>query len=235
MRWIWSISVMLVICVVGATGTVTAEPSLLGYTGLVFAPTADTVPRNRFNASWHVDTEFFDTSSSYTVTYGLREGIEISISRFPRAVAGASTTLINLKVGIKEPGLGQKIQVAAGITDITDESKGRKFYGRVEGGTRAYLVFSTSLWQAKQNHQKESDLQVVRGHLGLIAGSGRNNLFVALEARLVRPLSIFGEVFDNDYNVGARLEVLPQVTLEGKVINLRNPDVIIGVSYNQRW
>ncbi|GBC99326.1 hypothetical protein HRbin17_01848 [bacterium HR17] len=235
MCWMRRGLVALTLCVAGVVGAVKAEPSLFGYTGLVFAPTADTVPRNRFNASWHVDTEFVDTSSSYTMAYGLQEGIEISVSRFPRAIAGASTTLLNLKVRIREPELGRNVQVAAGITDITDESKGRRFYGRVEGGTRAYLVLSAPLWQARRRRQDASDIHIVRGHLGFVAGRGRSNLFAALEAQLVRPLSIFGEVFDNDYHVGARLAVLPRVTLEGKVVNLRDPDVIIGVSYNQRW
>lgn len=219
----------------GSFGLVGAEPSLLGYTGLVFAPTAETVIQNRFSASLHIDTEFVETSSTYSLIYGLRDGIEVGLSRLPSAIAGSSTTLLNLKVRIEEPSLGRNIKVAVGITDITDESKGRNFFGRVAGGMRAYLVFSAPLWKSEKSEQGEMKVQVLRGHVGLIAGRGRSNLFAAVEAQLVRPLSIFGEIFDNDYHVGARLQVLPRVTLEGKVVNLRDPDVVVGVSYNQRW
>lgn len=234
MRWLVRGLAVLIAVGCSAVGRVAAEPSFFGYTGLVFAPTANTVPHNRFNASWQVDTELVDTSSVFTVAYGLREGLEISLSRFPRAIAGASTTLLNLKVRIEEPSLGRNVRLAAGITDITDESKGRTFFGRVEGGTRAYLVASAPLWQSERRRD-ESDVQAVYGHLGFIAGRGRSNLLAGLEFRLVRPLSIFGEIFDNDYHVGARLEVLRRVTLVGRVINLRDPDVVVGVSYNQKW
>lgn len=229
--------VLLAILGWGLWGTAQAEPALFGYTGLVFVPTPDTVPRNRFNAAWHVDTEVVEANAFYTVAYGLRDGVELSLSRFPRAIAGASTTLLNLKVRIEEPSLGRRVRVAAGVVDLTDESKGRAFFGRIAGGTRAYLVAGAPLWQARPTKKRRqlSDAQALWGYLGFVAGRGRSNLFAALEARLVRPLSIFGEVFDNDYHVGARLEVLPRVTVEGKVVNLRDPDVLVGVSYNQRW
>ncbi len=228
MRW----SVVSVMVVLWGTAAY-SDPSFLGYTGLFFAPTADTIPARRFNASWRVDTEFLDTSSTYSVAYGLMDQVELSFVRLPSGVAGIATSLVNLKVRITEPVFGKQVKVAAGLIDIADESKNLIFLGRVNGGTRGYLVANGVLWEPKK--KKEQDIQFVRGHLGFAGGRGRNNLFIGLEAQLVKPLTLIGEVFDNDYNVGARLQVTKHVSLDGFVVNLRDPDVIVGTSYNQRW
>lgn len=228
MRWL-VISAMVALWGVAAY----ADPSFLGYTGLFFAPTADTIPARRFNASWWVDTEFVETSSTYSVAYGLIDQAEVSFVRLPGGVAGVTTSLVNLKLRITEPVFGKQVKVAAGLIDIADESKNLTFLGRVNGGTRGYLVASGVLWEPKK--KKEQDIQLVRGHLGFAGGRGRNNLFIGLEAQLMEPLTLIGEVFDNDYNVGARLQVTKRISLDGFVVNLREPDVVVGISYNQRW
>ncbi len=229
----WARSVLVGVVVALWCVAVGAEPSFLGYTGLVFVPTADTLAARRLNAAWRVDTEAIDFSSTYTVAYGVLEQLELSFVRLPSSIAGSSTSLLNLKLRFDQPLFGKHTQVAAGLIDVADESKNLIFFGRVNGGTRGYLVASGDLW--KSQPRNGNDTFLVRGHMGFIAGRGRNNLFVGAEVHLAPSLSLFGEVFENDYNVGATLRLTRRISVEGFVVNLRDPDVIVGISYNQRW
>lgn len=195
-------------------GSVMAEPSLNGYTGLLRLPTADVQPAQTY-AVGVTSSELQDWDDfGYYGTFGIGSQTEAGLMLWRDDDSAGNATFLHLKRALSDE--GERPQIAAGIFDLGDDIE-----------TTVYLVAS---W-AQGNVVGEVDGRTVR-FLNLHAGFGAGQIqdfFFGADVRLGENLIVMGEFVDDDVNLGVRLSPSPGFTVDAGLMDV--DDLAVNVSY----
>jgi hypothetical protein len=206
---------------------VAAAPSLGGYTGLLFVPTASTLGDTDYNIAYF---SLGDDSHVWTGNLGMKGGFELGITRVKydsgyelkgfgaqdAFFMGNNTeeTLLNAKYNFRPQTSAHKPGLAVGVADATGEID-----------TTAYVVATQSLSKV----YKPNNPQL---HVGI--GSGMFDGFFAGVSATYSKLTLMGEYDSRDINLGARLAVTNDFRIHAGWINGLD-DLAIGASFNKMF
>lgn len=170
----------------GLATAASAVPTLLGPTGFLVTPTAETLQANDFNFMLYGIEH--SNSTGYTLNYGVRPNLEVGFTRLP-----AQQTIINAKYAFQPEG-ESKVGLAFGAIDATDQVN-----------ASIYAVASTKFYPG--------DLYGVdnfHANLGIAAGSDSRSpitlhgLFGGLSFDLAKLVTLMVEDDGSTINYGAR-------------------------------
>jgi len=211
--------VFSLLVLLGLPAAVAAAPSLLGPTGLVLIPTAETLGMTGFNvgASGIRVDDGPDQSALYG-NVGLQPGLEVGFIREKSEGSGAET-LLNAKARLFKPPLG-RISVAAGMMDITDQTD-----------RTPYLVLSHTLGAGVLTSVGPVTLPQL--HIG-VGGGMIDGLFAGVSTTVNQRVGVMAEYDGDHVNLGARMPLTLKVdatvaTLDG----LKN--LAGGLSFSSPW
>ncbi len=192
-----------------------AEPALRGYSGLLLAPTADALNRNQYSVSLN-SSEISDFEDrGYILNYGLQDNIEGGLL-WLHPEYGSTETLINIKHRF-EQGSARRASLAVGVTDLTDEID-----------TSVYVVATKEFGQPVATIGGRP-VHMLRVHAGI--GSGMlEDFFFGAEARLGRRMTLMAEHVNDQINVGARLRLWRNFTIDAGLLDM--DDFALSLSYN---
>jgi hypothetical protein len=195
------------------------SPSLLGPTGLLRTPNADSLGMAQFAVG--VTGISADEPGDQTLLYGtvgLLPGLELGVTRYDIEEAATETT-VNAKLRVLGP-LPGRVTVAVGVDDITDQLD-----------RSAYVVASHTLGAGLLTRFGQVTSPQV--HVGV--GGGRfDGLFAGVSTTVGRRVGLLAEYDGEDVNIGVRLPVAPRV--EGTVAALDGlEDLALGVSFSSPW
>ena len=195
---------------------VSAEPSMMGYSGLLMVPTTDTVKDGGYNVAIS-SSELSDWDDrAYIANFGLRNGLEAGIWWWHPG-GGGNETVLNVKYQF-ESGAPGRPSLAVGVSDITDEID-----------TALYLVASKDIGHSVRATVDRKPVSLLTLHGG-IGGGGIDDFFFGLEARLADRLTLIAEHFNDDLSVGARLRLWRHVAVDAGYISTK--DWSANLSYN---
>ncbi len=198
-----------------AIGTAGAEPALPGYSGLLMAPTADALNRNQYSVSLNSSEVSDFEDRGYILNFGLADDIEGGLLWF-HPEHGPSRTLINIKHRF-ERGSARRASLAVGVADLTDEVD-----------TSVYVAATKQLGR-QVGIISGRPVHMLRVHAGV--GSGMfDDFFFGAEARLGRRMTLMAEHVNDQVNVGARLRLWQNFTVDAGVLDM--DDVAVSLSYN---
>ncbi|MFP3903560.1 MAG: hypothetical protein ACLFWB_04870 [Armatimonadota bacterium] len=188
---------------------VSAEPSMVGYTGLLNVPTADVLSENAYNLAIS-SSELSDWDDrGYAGNVGFQDGIEAGIFVM-RPEEGSGETIVNIKHQFQAPEPG-RASLAVGISDLTDEFD-----------TSVYVVGTKPL---------QGEILGTRMTLhGGFGGGWIDGLFLGIEAELNPSFSAIAEHFNNDVSVGARWHIHDHFTVDGGY--MQTDEWALNISYN---
>jgi hypothetical protein len=205
---------------------VAAAPSLGGYTGLLFVPTASTLGNTDYNIAYF---SLGDDSHVWTGNIGLKGGFELGIARVKYdsdysmepfstesffSSYGTEETLLNAKYNFRPQTSAHKPGLAVGVADATGEID-----------TTAYVVATQSLSKV----YKPNNPQL---HVGI--GSGMFDGFFAGVSATYSKVTLIGEYDSHDINLGARLAITNDFRIHAGWINGLD-DLAIGASFNKMF
>ena len=198
-----------------AIGGGAAEPALRGYSGLLLLPTADSLNRNQYNVSLNSSeiTDFEDRS--YIFNYGLADDIEGGLLWF-HPERGPTETLINIKYRF-ERGTSRRASLAVGVADLTDQLD-----------TSVYVIATKEVGEPVGSIGGHP-VHMLRVHAGI--GSGMfDDFFFGAEARLAERLTLMAEHVNDQINVGARLRLWRNFTVDAGWLDA--DDLAVALTYN---
>jgi hypothetical protein len=208
---------------------VAAAPSLGGYTGLLFVPTASTLGNTDYNfAYFSLGDHEGDNSHVWTGNFGFKGGFELGIARVKSGCdyelkgaqaqdgyfssCGIEETLLNAKYNFRPQTSAHKPGLAIGVIDATGEID-----------TTAYVVATQSL----ANVYKPNRPQL---HVGI--GSGMLDGFFAGISTSYSKLTLMGEYDTHNVNLGARYAVNNEIRLHAGWIDGLD-SLAVGASFNK--
>jgi len=191
------------------------EPSLMGYTGLLLAPTADTLGDRQYNVAI-ASTEAHDWDDrAYLANFGLQPGLEAGVQWW-HPEYGGSETLLNLKYRFQPPTPG-RASLAVGVSDVTDELN-----------TAVYFVASQELGQSV-GQLDGKPVSLLRVHGG-ISGGWIDDFFFGAELRLGERLTVMAEHINDDVNLGVRMHPWRNFTVDAGLLDM--DEWAANISYN---
>ncbi len=191
------------------------EPSLMGYTGLLLAPTADTLGDRQYNVAI-ASTEAQDWDDrAYLANFGLQPGLEAGVQWW-HPEYGGSETLLNLKYRFQPPTPG-RASLAVGVSDVTDELN-----------TAVYFVASQELGQSV-GQLDGKPVSLLRVHGG-ISGGWIDDFFFGAELRLGERLTVMAEHINDDVNLGVRMHPWRNFTVDAGLLDM--DEWAANISYN---
>jgi hypothetical protein len=192
---------------------VAAAPSLGGYTGLLFVPTASTLGDTDYNIAYF---SLGDDSHVWAANLGMKGGFELGIARSKHSYCCYSTeeTLLNAKYNFRPQTSAHKPGLAVGVVDATGEEE-----------TTAYAVATQSLSPV----YKPNNPQI---HIGV--GSGMLDGFFAGVSTTYSKLTLMAEYDTHSVNLGARMAVGNDFRIHAGWINDLD-DLAIGASFNKMF
>lgn len=196
-----------------------AAPSLLGPTGLLLIPSADTLGLTRWNLGavgiWSNDDP---NRSLLSANVGLLPGLEVGFTR-EKSESAEAETLLNAKLRLFQPPLG-RTTVSAGIVDITDQLD-----------RSPYLVLTHTLGAGVLT--RVGPVTLPQLHVGV--GGGRfDGLFAGVSTTVNRRITLIAEYDSEDINIGARIPLA--ANLEATVAVLDGCDDLgAQVSFSSPW
>lgn len=219
---------LVVVGLVVASLSAAAEPSLLGFTGLLATPTAETLGDGDYN--FGINTTNLDDLDdfSYYANFGLADGLEVGVLLWrpdsePVSTAsfrsGGNETFIQLKKSLVVEGMGNP-DVAVGVFDVTDEVE--------------TTVYGVATWEQGRSvgTVEGRDVRFLNLHAGFSAGQ-LQDAFVGAELLFGPRVGILGEWIDGEVNVGARFRPVPDINVD---LGLLDGDDFAGnVSYNKSF
>ena len=205
------VAAMLLAASVSALG----EPSLMGYTGLLLAPTADTLGDRQYNVAI-ASAEAQDWEDrAYLANVGLQPGLEAGVQWW-HPKNGGSETLLNLKYRF-QPSAPGRASLAVGVSDVTDELD-----------TAVYFVASQELGQSVgQLYGKPVSLLRVHGG---ISGGWIDDFFLGAELRLGERLTVMAEHVNDEINLGVRMHPWRNFTADAGLLGM--DEWAANISYN---
>lgn len=217
MRRLWVVVGCLVAMGI-ATGAGAANPSLLGPTGLLLTPTADTLGTLEFNLGATLIN--VDEDTNITALYG-------NVCVFPRLEIGATLldadgsdaeTFLNVKYRII--GLPGELTLAAGVFDVTDEID-QSVYAVLSHDIGAGII------------KPKGIISRPRIHIGL--GGGRyDGLFGGLSFQSGDKTEVIAEYDSDNINLGLRYSPVSKLALTAAALDGFN-DFGFGASVNSPW
>ncbi len=225
MRNMYLVAVVVTLLLVSAA-VVSAEPSMMGYSGLLMVPTTDTLSDGGFNVGISSSEVSDWDDRAYIANFGLQNGLEVGVWWWHPAGGGLlptssslsrRETLLNIKYRF-ESGTPGRASLALGVSDITDEVD-----------TAVYFVASKDVGQPIGTTIDGKPISRLTLHGG-IGGGWIDDFFFGVEARLGDRLALIAEHFNNDISVGARLRLWRHVAVDAGYINTK--DWSANLSYN---
>lgn len=203
-----SLAIALALAAAGSVVAVPSVQSILGPTGLLYVPTADTLAKDAYNAGMYsVEDVDFEV---YAFNYGIQPGLEFGFANL-----GNGTTVVNAKYAIHpetETGMG----VAVGVIDITDEVQ-----------TTVYAVLSKAL-----SWDKVKGISNIRGHAGIAGGAAAtlDGPFAGLSFDVAKRFTAIVEHDGTRINFGGRIQLTDKLLGHVGVVG-DDQDFVYGVSY----
>ncbi|MFO7948595.1 MAG: hypothetical protein R6V19_17470 [Armatimonadota bacterium] len=191
------------------TAGVSAEPSLVGYTGLLNVPTAEVLSENAYNLGISSSEVNDWDDRGYMGNIGFQGGLEAGFYVI-RPDEGPGETFLNAKHQFQAPEPG-RASVAVGISDLTDEID-----------TSVYVVGSKPL-----QRQILGTSMTLHGGFG---GGWIDGLFLGIEAEINPSFSVIAEHINDDASVGARWQMWENFVVDGGYI--QTDEWAVNVSYN---
>lgn len=217
MRRLALVVAVLALAVMPAAGW--ASPSLLGPTGLLLIPTADSLGLSQWNVggAW-LTSEAEDATALYgNLGLGIK-GLEVGATWLNVEDADGEL-MLNAKFHLPQP-VPVKLSVAAGVIDLTDAVDASPYLvlSHMIGGG---LILQNGLCTAPQVH------------VG-IGGGQLDGLFGGLSAVVAEKVSVMAEYDGSEINLGARLPVAANVELTAAALDGLD-DFGVGVSLSSPW
>ncbi len=210
------LAIVVLLAVAGAAG---AAPSLLGPTGLILTPTADTVGMTEFNLG--VSGIRSDDTPDETIAYGnvgLVPGLEVGLSHV-KLEHEDGETLLNAKLRLFQPPLG-RFTVSAGMIDVTDR------FDRT-----SYVVVSHVLGAGVISRVGPVTLPTI--HLGI--GNGQlDRVFGGVSTVVNRKVEVMAEYDGQHVNIGARVPLALRFSATVAALD-GTQELGAGVSFSSPW
>ena len=214
MRNVYLVAVVVTLLV--SAVVVSAEPSMMGYSGLLMVPTTDTVNDGGYNVAIS-SSELSDWDDrAYIANFGLQNGLEAGVWWW-HPEYGSKETLLNIKYRF-DSGTPGRASLALGVSDVTGEID-----------TAVYFVASKDVGSSIGTTIDGKPISRLTLHGG-IGGGWINDFFFGLEARVGDRLTLIAEHFNDDISVGARLRLWRHVAVDAGYINTK--DWSANLSYN---
>jgi len=195
-----------------------ADPSLVGPTGLVTVPTADTLGILQWNVGGaNVWAGSGPDESVVYANIGLLPRLEIGFSRI-EPEDGDAETLLNAKLRIL--GLPGKVTLAVGAVDLTDQID-----------QSAYVVLTHDLGAGIISPKGQFTKPQV--HVG-VGGGQFDGLFGGVSLTVSGKADVMAEYDGEDVNVGVRWPIIPKVSLTAAVLDGFD-DLALGLSLKSPW
>jgi hypothetical protein len=196
--------------------TAGAEPSLNGYTGLIFAPTAHVAALDYVEAGINSrELEDFD-NITWLANYGANEGLEVGFAHIEMS-DGDQETVISGKYQVREES-GDRPAIAVGVFDITDSVDATayvsisKSYGRELGEIRG----------------KQTRLVNLHGGFG---GGFVDGFFVAGELGIGKEVTAQLEWVSDNFNAGAILRPCKHFSVGAAWVDLEDLAATASVAF----
>jgi len=187
----------------------------MGYTGLLLAPTADTLGDHQYNVAIASTEAQNWEDRAYLANFSLQPSLEAGVQWW-HPKNGASETLLNLKYRFQPPRPG-RASLAVGVSDLTDETN-----------TAVYFVASKEIGQSVgQLYGKPVSL--LRLHGG-ISGGGIDDFFFGAELRLGERLTVMTEHVNDEINIGVRMHPWRNFTVDAGLLDM--DEWAANISYN---
>ena len=217
MRGLCVVLVVLSLSAVG--GVADAAPSLLGPTGLVLIPSADTLGMTEFDIG--VSGIRANEGANQTIIYanaGILPGLEVGLSN-DKLEHQDSEMLVNAKLRLFRPPLG-RIALSAGMIDITDQID-----------RTSYIVLSHAVGAGIVTRVGPMTLPQI--HIGI--GNGRlDGVFGGVSTVVGRRVEVMAEYDGSRVNVGARVPLALRFSATVAALD-GFEDFAAGVSFSSPW
>lgn len=211
--------VLAVVAALGWAGSASAQPSLVGPTGVIVVPSAETLGVLQWNVgATGILVEEGENESLLYANVGLTRDLEIGVARWKLQRRQAETT-VNAKLRLLGP-LPGEVSLAVGALDLTDQLE-----------RSGYVVLS---------HVVGAGILLRRGrvvspqvHVGI--GGGRfDGLFAGFSAVVDGEVEVMADWDGDQVNVGIRWPLASD--LEASVAALNNlDDLAVGLSFSSPW
>ena len=210
--------VLALVSLIAGGASAWADPSLVGPTGLLRIPTADTLGMLQWNAGATQVWAGSGPDESYVyANIGLLPKLEIGATRLEFEDQQAETVL-NAKYRFL--GLPGQITLAAGIIDITDQID-----------QSAYAVVSHELGGGLVSPHGQFTMPVL--HVG-IGGGGFDGLFGGLSVTVGGKADVMAEYDGQEFNFGVRYPLIPKVSVTAASLDTFD-DFSLGVAAHSPW
>jgi hypothetical protein len=195
-----------------------ADPSLIGPTGLVTVPTADTLGLLQWNVgasnAW---TDSGPDESAIYANLGLLPRLEVGFARLEPEDADAETVLNAKFRVISLPG---KVSLAVGAIDLTDQID-RSVYAVVSHDLGAGIVSPKG--------------QFTRPQLHVGVGGGQfDGIFGGVSVTVGGKANVMAEYDGEDMNVGVRWPIIPKVLVTAAALDSFS-DLALGLCLKSPW
>ena len=209
---------------------VSAEPSMMGYSGLLMVPTSDALGKGDYNVAISSGELSGWDDRAYIANVGLREGLEAGVwwwhpqqsgimtSSSSASFGSSKETLLNIKYQF-DYGTAERASLAVGVSDVTDEID-----------TAVYFVASKNVGQPVGTTIDGKPISLVTLHGG-IGGGWINDFFFGLEARLADRLTLIAEHINDGVNVGGRLRLWRHLVVDAGYIGTENWSANLSYNY----
>lgn len=191
-----------------------AEPSLQGYTGMLIAPTAETLGEGDYHFGMSTSETGNWENYNFYGTFGLADDTEVGVTMWRPKGAGDNTYL-HIKRGIDIEG---DARVATGVFDLTGEED-----------TTVYAV-ATWVQGRHVGFHDDQEIRFLNLHAGFAAGRF-NDIFGGVEFLFGPEARIMVEWIDNEFNIGARFRPFEQFNIDVGLTDIDS--LVVNVSYNR--
>ncbi len=201
--------------IIGLAMAAVAAPNLLGPTGLLNIPTADTLRDDEYNVSaFNIDGV---DPIVYSFNFGVRDNLEAGFTR-----GADKLTTVNLKYNFK-PMTEKNAGISMGILDATNQVN-----------TTIYTVMGKAI-----STEALYGITNLHLHAGLASGkSGEqrplNNLFFGANFDVQNKLTVMLEYDGDNFNYGGRFALTKSVLLEAGSAGDEH-DLVLGASFNSKF
>jgi len=209
---------VVLVCLIACGASAWADPSLVGPTGLLRIPTAQSLGMLQWTAGASQVWAASGPDESYVyANVGLLPKLEIGATRQEFEDQEAETVL-NAKYRFL--GLPGQITLAAGIIDITDQLD-----------QSAYAVVSHELGAGLVSPHGQFTMPVL--HVGV--GGGRfDGLFGGMSVTVGGKADVMAEYDGQEFNFGARFPLVPKVSVTAAALDTFD-DFSLGVAAHSPW
>ncbi|HEY3299080.1 MAG TPA: hypothetical protein VGK34_10550 [Armatimonadota bacterium] len=233
MRNTVSILVIAAMLVLLLAVTCSADPSYLGISGNLFTPDDKVLAPGQFAADYN-QVEFDNKATFIAGSFGVTDGLELSVVRFDSDGADSVRTGINLKYSIM-PETAATPSLVIGATDVTGDMD-------INEDPGLFVVLGKNLTPAATNLAGQP-MKPIRGYIGY-SGGLNHGLFAGASCELTQKTSLVVEymsklrlrdTYDQSslVNAGLRLDITDTLRANVSLIDLK--EFGFGMAYNKTF